>query len=173
MYIITFSKRLSDFVDAADVNGNIRNSRLNLQYLAQIDNACVKAGITTGAVYPMAGGVADSHKFNFLDPRNLDAAFRLQFFGSLTHSSLGIKGNSDIGGYANTFLIPSTHLILNNTHLSFYSADESFSTKGDADNELSAISHPEEISKITLSCGYGASKLAYSDMYNNNDGRLS
>ena len=116
---LTFSKRVSDFVDAADVGGNIKNSKANLNYLRLIDIACVKSGITIGAVYPFIGGTAFSHQFNLLDPRDLDSAFRLAFFGGLTHSALGVKPNGTTG-YAETY-ISSSNLILNNTHLSYYS----------------------------------------------------
>lgn len=71
------------------------------------------------ALYPMVGATATKHKFNFMDARDLDVAFRLQFFGGWTHSSTGAKPNG--GSYANTFLIPSAVLSLNSAHLSFYS----------------------------------------------------
>jgi hypothetical protein len=53
------------------------------------------------ALYPFVGGTATSHKFNLKDPRDLDAAYRLQFYGGWTHNSNGIQGGS--GAYANTF----------------------------------------------------------------------
>jgi hypothetical protein len=59
------------------------------------------------AVYPFVGGTATTHKFNLKDPRDLDAAFRLTFFGGITHSSTGITGNGT-NGYFDTFLNPST-----------------------------------------------------------------
>lgn len=91
MNIITFSKRLSNFVDAADVNGNIKNSRLNLQYLSQIDNTCIKAGITTGVVYPIVGGIFDSHKYNFLNPsQNIISEDNVSNGDRFIHSSDGI-----------------------------------------------------------------------------------
>jgi hypothetical protein len=57
------------------------------------------------AIYPIVGGTADLHKWNLKDPRNLDAAFRLSFSGSMTHSSTGILFG---GGVGDTFLNPST-----------------------------------------------------------------
>ena len=54
------------------------------------------------AVYPFVGGTATSHKFNLKDPRDLDAAFRLQFNGGWTHSSTGALPNGTTG-YANPF----------------------------------------------------------------------
>ena len=61
------------------------------------------------AIYPFVGGSASTHKWNLKDPRNLDAAFRLVFYGGLTHSSNGILPNGSTG-YADTFFVPSTYI---------------------------------------------------------------
>lgn len=55
------------------------------------------------AFYPIVGGTAGAHKFNGKDPRDLDAAFRLSFFGGVTHSIGGMQGNGT-NGYAKTNL---------------------------------------------------------------------
>jgi hypothetical protein len=80
------------------------------------------AGIWTKmkAIYPFVGGSATSHKFNLKDPRDVDAAFRLQFNGGWTHSSTGAKPNGS-NGYADTKLNPSISLTTYSNHLSFYS----------------------------------------------------
>jgi hypothetical protein len=72
------------------------------------------------AVYPMVGGTATSHKFNLKNPLDTNAAFRLVFSGGWTHSANGSLPNGT-NAYADTFLIPSSGLILNSTHFSFYS----------------------------------------------------
>jgi hypothetical protein len=72
------------------------------------------------AIYPFVGGTASTHKWNLKDPRDLDAAFRLVFNGGWTHSSTGATPNGT-NGYADTYLIASSVLSLNNAHLSFYS----------------------------------------------------
>ena len=74
------------------------------------------------AIYGILGGTAASHKWNWKDLRDVDAAFRLSFIGGVTHNDLGIKSNGTTG-YANTFLAPLTSLTLNNTHLSAYIND--------------------------------------------------
>lgn len=63
------------------------------------------AGIWTKmlAIYPFVGNTATSHKWNLKDPRDLDIAYRLQFFGGMAHNSDGIQGNA-INSYADTFL---------------------------------------------------------------------
>lgn len=72
------------------------------------------------ALYPMVGGTAAKHKFNFLDARDLDAAFRLTFSGGWTHSSTGALPNGT-NAYAETYLQPSVSLSQNSTHISYYS----------------------------------------------------
>jgi hypothetical protein len=72
------------------------------------------------ALYPMVGSTAAKHKFNFMDARDLDAAFRLTFSGGWTHSANGINGNL-INTFADTFFIPSAQLTLSSGHYSIYS----------------------------------------------------
>lgn len=76
------------------------------------------------AVYPMIGGASGSHKFNLKNPIDSDAAFRLSFIGSPTHSANGVAWNGTTQ-YANTFLVPSTTLATNDSHLSYYSRTNS------------------------------------------------
>ncbi len=71
------------------------------------------------AIYPMVGGTAALHKWNLKDPRDLDAAFRLNFVGGWTHSSTGALPNGT-NAYANTFLNPALILGINNKHISSY-----------------------------------------------------
>jgi hypothetical protein len=71
------------------------------------------------AIYPLVGGTASTHKFNLKNPADSDAAFRLTFVGSPTHSANGIQGNGT-SQYANTHLNPSSVLSLNNASSFFY-----------------------------------------------------
>jgi hypothetical protein len=71
------------------------------------------------AIYPFVGGTAATHKWNLKDPRDVDAAFRLTFYGGLTHSSTGMVGNGSTG-YADTNLFASSSLIQYNAHISYY-----------------------------------------------------
>jgi hypothetical protein len=79
------------------------------------------AGIFTKctAIYPFVGGTATTHRFNLRDPRDLNAAFRLQFFGGGTHSANGYQPNGT-NGYADTFLVPSTSQSLNSNGMGCY-----------------------------------------------------
>jgi hypothetical protein len=80
------------------------------------------------AIYPIVGGTASSHKFNLKDPRDLDAAFRLQFTNAWTHSATGMTPNGS-NTFANTYLSPLTSLSLNSTHISYYSRTNSNATE--------------------------------------------
>jgi predicted alpha/beta hydrolase family esterase len=71
------------------------------------------------ALYPMVGGTAGKHKFNFMDARDLDAAFRLVFNGGWTHSVNGALPNGT-NAYADTKLNTSTVLSISSAHISHY-----------------------------------------------------
>ena len=72
------------------------------------------------AVYPFVGTTSTTQKYNFMDSRDLDVAFRLSFIGGGTFSSNGYQLNGT-NAYANTFLTPSTSLSLDSIHSSVYS----------------------------------------------------
>jgi hypothetical protein len=81
------------------------------------------------AVYPFVGGTATSHKFNLKNPLDTDAAYRLTFFGGVTHSSNGIIGNGT-NGYADTFLANNV-MAQSNAHISVYSRTDYQGTVSD------------------------------------------
>jgi hypothetical protein len=69
------------------------------------------------AVYPFVGGTATTHKYNLMDPRDLDVAYRLSFSGTWTHSSNGCLNSFS---FADSFLNPSTEIALYDIHYSIY-----------------------------------------------------
>ena len=71
------------------------------------------------ALYGFLGGTASAHKFNWKDPRDLDAAYRLVFNGGWTHSSTGALPNGTTG-YADTKIIPNNVVSLSSAHFSKY-----------------------------------------------------
>ena len=71
------------------------------------------------ALYPFVGGTASSHKFNLMDPRDLDAAYRLVFTGGWTHSATGAKPNGT-NAWADTKLTPSAVQTLNSNGMGMY-----------------------------------------------------
>ena len=99
-----------------------------LSALNTLESDMATYGLTSKmkSLYPMVGGTAAKHKFNFMDARDLDAAYRLTFFGGWTHSSTGALPNGT-NAYANSYLTPITSLSLNNNHISYYSRTQNFS----------------------------------------------
>lgn len=60
------------------------------------------------AIYPFIGNAGSQQKFNLKDPRDLDAAFRLQFNGGATFPNGYLPNGSN--GYADTFFIGANNL---------------------------------------------------------------
>ena len=89
------------FITAAGITDPTQQSAINTLVVGLKDD-----GLWTSmqAIYPFVGGTASSHKYNLKDPRDLDAAFRLQFFGGMTHDANGITGNGT-NAYAKTFQV--------------------------------------------------------------------
>lgn len=110
-------------------------------------------------IYPFVGGVEFTHKFNLKDPRNLDSAFRLSFNGTFIHSSNGIQGDG-ISAYANTFFIPSTHLLNASQHISIYSLTDSLANIRDSG------SYEVTTSALALSIRW-TNSICYMDLGNN------
>jgi hypothetical protein len=75
------------------------------------------------AIYPIVGGTAFTHKWNLKDPRDLNAAFRVTFYSTITHDSNGIQGVSS--AYGVTYIDPTINLNVDNSHLSAYSRTDS------------------------------------------------
>ena len=71
------------------------------------------------ALYPMVGGTAAKHKYNFMDAQDTDAAYRLVFNGGWTHSSTGALPNGT-NAYADTKLVPNGILSQNSAAIGTY-----------------------------------------------------
>ena len=68
------------------------------------------------ALYPMVGGTAGKHSYNFMNT----AAYQLTFSGGWTHASTGALPNGT-NAYANTGFVPNGNITVQNNHLSYYS----------------------------------------------------
>ena len=66
------------------------------------------------AIYPFVGGTNTKHSYNFINT----LTFPLSFLGGWTHSANGAL--PAFNGYANTGILPSTVLSLNDAHLGVY-----------------------------------------------------
>lgn len=87
-----------------------------LNALNTFEAGLIANSLTTkfNALYPFVGGTNTKHSFNFINTAN----FPLTFNGGWTHASTGALPASN--GWANTGLLTSTVLALNDAHLGVY-----------------------------------------------------
>lgn len=111
-----YTARTTAFATATGITDTTILGALNTFDLGLISNSL---DTKMKALYPFVGTTSTTQKYNFMDARDLDVAFRLQFFGGGTFSANGYQPNGT-NAYANTFLIPSSVLSLNSTHISGY-----------------------------------------------------
>ena len=113
----TYTARTTAFATATGITDTTILNALNT-----FDTGLISNGLDTKmkALYPFVGGTANTHKFNFMDARDVNAAFRLAFNGGGVHSSTGYLPNAT-NAYANTYLNASSILTSANNHISFYS----------------------------------------------------
>jgi hypothetical protein len=95
----SYTPRTTAFATATGITDATILGALNTFDLGLISNSL---DTKMKAVYPFVGTTSTTQKYNFMDARDLDIAFRLQFNGGWTHSSTGAKGNG-INTYMNTF----------------------------------------------------------------------
>jgi hypothetical protein len=76
------------------------------------------------ALYPMVGGTAGKHSYNFMNT----AQYQLAFSGGWTHSSTGATPNGT-NAYADTNFTPSDNATLDSHHISYYSRTNSNGTE--------------------------------------------
>jgi hypothetical protein len=131
------------FITAAGITDGTQQSAVN-QLVLDLKSANIWTKMK--AIYPIVGGTAATHKWNLKDPRDLDAAFRLNFSLGWTHSSNGMLPNGT-SAFANTFLNSSTNLSLNSGHFSYYSRTNNTTTGVDMG---SLKSGPDSYSDLVL-----------------------
>jgi hypothetical protein len=105
----TYTTRTAAFATATGITDTTILNALNT-----FDTGLISNGLATKmkALYPFVGGTANTHKYNFMDARDVDAAFRLQFNGGWVHSSTGALPNGT-NGYADTYFKPSNSTYTN------------------------------------------------------------
>jgi len=126
------SKMLLASIQQASVGGNDADAQafidavgtLNATEETAINNLVIalKANGTWTkykAIYPFIGGTAAEHKWNLKDPRDLDAAYRITFTGTITHDANGISADGSTG-YGDTHLVPASVLINSSYSMSVY-----------------------------------------------------
>jgi hypothetical protein len=121
--------RTQAFLNATGITDATIISALNAMDNSLISSGLLPSGTGAGkikALYPIVGGSATTHKYNFVDPRDVDAAFRLTFFGGWTHSATGMLPNGT-NAYADTFFNASTDFSANTRSMSYYNRTNSAS----------------------------------------------
>jgi len=99
-YVASFDPDAQAFITAANITNSTQQTAINTLVVGlKADNIWTKMS----AIYPIVGGTATNHKYNLKDPRDLDVAFRLGFYGGITHSSNGMLFNGT-NGWADTFI---------------------------------------------------------------------
>lgn len=110
------------------------------------------------AMYLPIWGSATDSKWNLIDPRDLDVAFRLTFSGGVTFTSGGMQGNGS-NAFANTHFNPNTHLTNTSAHTSIYSRTNNTVQLGDegafAGNTLYSVLNLRNASNIALQGMWG------------------
>lgn len=105
------------FFDAAGITDGTQKTAVNNLVIAfkasGVWDLCI-------AIWPMVGGSEAAHAVNLKNPGTFDLTFLADGAGAWTHSSNGADP-STFGAYAKTGIIPSTDLLLNDVHLSYYS----------------------------------------------------
>jgi hypothetical protein len=112
----TYTARTTAFATATGITDTTILNALNT-----FDTGLISNGLDTKmkALYPFVGGTAVTHKFNFMDARDVDAAFRLTFYGGGTHGLKGYTGNGT-NAFAQTYLNALTYISPSDNSLSIY-----------------------------------------------------
>ncbi|MEJ7830725.1 MAG: hypothetical protein WKF91_21125 [Segetibacter sp.] len=126
----TYDTDAQAFFTAAAITDNTQKSAVN-QLVLDLKSNNLWAKMQ--AIYPFVGGTASSNKWNLKDPRDLDAAFRITWTGTITHDANGWQGG-DVNalGYGDTHFIPSANYTsIDNSHFSIYIRTNSSTTRRD------------------------------------------
>lgn len=97
------------------------------------------AGVWTNmkATYCFKEGTESIHKWNIKDPRDLDAAFRLTFMNTPTHSTSGVDWNGTTQ-YAKTFFVPNVNFTSKDAKaIGYFSGEDTAATGEMGENDTS------------------------------------
>lgn len=114
-------------------------------------------------IYPFIGSTASAHKWNLKDPRDLDAAFRLTFNGTITHDANGITGDGSTG-YGDTHFTKNDGWSSINVGYSIYS--RTAISEESVDIGVQGVS-----GRISNHLSWSNGNL-YSDIFNITNGRI-
>ena len=119
-FVASFDPDAQAFITAAGITNSTQQNAIN-DLVIGLKADSLWTQIT--AIYPFVGGTASSHKYNLKDPRDLDVAYRLTFYGGWVHDNQGILGNGT-NTYADTYYVNNT---ISTIGAYTYGANSSFS----------------------------------------------
>lgn len=93
----SFDSDAQAFITATGITDSTQQNAINNLVLGFKSNGTWSK---YAAIYPLVGGTAFRHSLNLRDPRDLDAAYRIAWNGTITHNANGTTGG---GGFGNTF----------------------------------------------------------------------
>ncbi len=112
--------RTNSFLTASAISDATIRGGLNTFDIGLISNSL---DTKMKAVYPFVGGTASTHRWNFMNAVDTNAAFRLTFSGTWTHSSTGAKPNGT-NAFADTYFIPSVDASTSGFGFGIYSRND-------------------------------------------------
>ena len=114
---ITYDVDAQKFIDSSGLSDTTQKMAIN-NFVKQLKDSSLWTKFV--AVYPMVGGTTTTTKWNLKDPRNLDVAYRLTFYGTPVYANTGVlfPTTSD---YADTHLADSAIGGYINASISYYS----------------------------------------------------
>jgi len=153
----SLTARTIAFLAATGISDTTIANALNTMDLALIAN-----GLDTKmkALYPFVGGTATTHKFNFMNPADTNAAHRIFWAGGITHSATGVLFNGTTG-YGNTNIIPSTTFSSLATSAICYYSRTSAIVNGQRDFSAFTSSGPPSMSIGTNTGAFISDNLYY------------
>jgi hypothetical protein len=116
---IIYDAASKKFIDSSAITDSTQKIAIN-NFVIQLKDSSLWSKFI--AIYPMVGGTAATTKWNLIDPRDLDAAYRLTFYGTPVYSFAGVLFPA-ISQYADTHVNDSI-LNYNDNSISYYSGTQ-------------------------------------------------
>jgi hypothetical protein len=118
--LIIYDADAVKFIDSTGINNSTQKTAIN-NFVTQLKDSLLWSQFM--AIYPMVGGTVATTKWNLKDPRDLDAAYRLTFYGTPVYASTGVLF-STTSDYANTHLTDNMMAASNNNSIAYYSGTQ-------------------------------------------------
>src|SRR5258708_12991972 len=84
---IAYDAAAKIFIDSSAITDSTQKIAIN-NFVIQLKASSLWSKFV--AIYPMVGGTATTTKWNLIDPRDLDAAYRLTFYGTPVYANTGV-----------------------------------------------------------------------------------